>query len=185
MTEKELINYTASEIADVNGIRMHYARVGAGRPIVLIHGNAEDHNLFRMEIGQLVRAGFEVFAPDSRGHGANEPMPEYHYDEMAEDIYQFIRAMGLEKPAVYGHSDGGILALMIELRHPGTIGVMALSGTNLSPEGIIPDFVEEYTQRNQKSPDPLVTLMLTEPHIDPKSLQPSRSRSWSRSEITI
>ena len=171
MTEKELINYTASEVADVNGIRMHYARVGAGRPIVLIHGNAEDHNLFRVEIGQLVRAGFEVFAPDSRGHGANEPMPEYHYDEMAEDIYQFIRAMGLEKPAVYGHSDGGILALLIELRHPGTIGVMALSGTNLSPEGIIPDFVEEYTQRNQKNPDPLVTLMLTEPHIDPKSLQ--------------
>ena len=66
---------------------------------------------------------------------------------------------------------GGILALLLETRHPGTLGRLAISGTNLSPEGIVPDFIEEYTELNKKEPDPLVTLMLTEPHIDPKSLQ--------------
>ena len=170
MTQEAEI-YDAAEVVNVNGVRLHYARAGQGRPVILVHGNAEDHHLFDVEIGQLAAAGYEVYAPDSRGHGANEPLEEYHYEDMAEDIFQFIRAMGLEKPALYGHSDGGILALLLELRHPGTLGAMAISGTNLSPAGIVPDFIEEYTELNQKEPDPLVTLMLTEPHIDPESLR--------------
>ena len=161
----EIQRYEALETVEVNGVCLHYAKAGKGRPVVLVHGNAEDHHLFDTEIEQLAEAGYEVYAPDSRGHGANEPMAEYHYEEMAEDIYQFIRAMGLERPALYGHSDGGILALMLEIRHPGTLGVMAVSGTNLSPDGIEPDFIREYTELNEKEPDPLVTLMLTEPHI--------------------
>lgn len=162
--------YDADLALDVNGIRLHYAAAGEGRPVVLIHGNAEDHNLFSTEIGQLIKAGYRVYAPDSRGHGANAPLKEYHYNDMAEDIYEFIRHLGLERPALYGHSDGGIIALLLELRHPGTLGIMAISGTNLEPGGIIPSFIEEYTAINEKSPDPLITLMLTEPHIDPVSL---------------
>ncbi len=163
--------YDADLALDVNGIRLHYAAAGEGRPVVLIHGNAEDHNLFGTEIGQLVKAGYRVYAPDSRGHGANAPLKEYHYNDMAEDIYEFIRHLGLERPALYGHSDGGIIALLLELRHPGTLGIMAISGTNLEPRGIIPSFIEEYTAINEKSPDPLIKLMLTEPHIDPVSLR--------------
>lgn len=162
--------YDAELVADVNSVRLHYAASGEGRPVVLIHGNAEDHNLFGTEIEQLVKAGYRVYAPDSRGHGANEPLKEYHYNDMADDIYEFIRHLGLERPALYGHSDGGIIALLMELRHPGTLGIMAISGTNLEPGGIIPSFIEEYTAINEKSPDPLIALMLTEPHIDPVSL---------------
>ena len=153
--------------------------IGKGRPIVLVHGNGEDHHLFDTEIRQLAEAGFTVYAPDSRGHGkstlvSDEPVTEYHYADMAEDIYQFIKALGLKKPALYGHSDGGIIALLLEISHPGTLGIMAASGTNLSPQGLIPSFIEEYTEINKKEEDPLVTLMLTEPHIDPESLKKIR-----------
>ena len=168
--DPDMKKYEADKTVDVNGVTLHYAECGEGRPVVLIHGNAEDHNLFGTVIGQLTAAGYHAYAPDSRGHGANVPLSEYHYADMAEDIYQFINAMGLEKPALYGHSDGGIIALLLELNHPGTLGIMAVSGTNLKPEGIIPSFIEEYTELNRKKPDPLITLMLTEPHIDPKSL---------------
>ena len=155
------------------------ALIGKGRPIVLVHGNGEDHHLFDTEIRQLAEAGFTVYAPDSRGHGkttfvSDEPVTEYHYADMAEDIYQFIKELGLKKPALYGHSDGGIIALLLEINHPGTLGIMAASGTNLSPQGLIPSFIEEYTEINKKEEDPLVTLMLTEPHIDPESLKKIR-----------
>ncbi len=163
--------YEADKYVEVNGLRIHYAEAGEGRPVVLLHGNGEDHNLFETEIGQLVAAGYRVYAPDSRGHGKNEPLTEYHYADMAEDVYQFIRTLGLEKPALYGHSDGGIIALLLEISHPGTLGVMAVSGTNLSPEGIISSFIEEFTELNEKKPDPLITLMLTEPHIEPAELR--------------
>ena len=104
--------------ADVNGVRLHYSVTGNGRPVVLVHGNGEDHHLFDVEIRQLSEAGYRVYAPDSRGHGLNAPMHEYHYADMAEDIFQFIRVLGLEKPCYYGHSDGGIIGLLLELRHP-------------------------------------------------------------------
>ena len=155
----------------VNGVALHYIVKGKGRPIVLVHGNGESHELFRVQIAQLTAAGYRVYAPDSRGHGANPPLQEYHYADMAEDMYQFIRAMGLKHPAFYGHSDGGIIGLLLEIMHPGTLGILAVSGTNLSPEGLDPAFLEENTQINEEDPDPLITLMLTEPHIDPKSLE--------------
>lgn len=163
--------YDAFNIAEVNGVQLHYAVVGEGRPVVLVHGNAEDHNLFTVEIEQLAEAGYRVYAPDSRGHGANEPLEEYHFDDMAEDMYQFIRAMGLEKPALYGHSDGGIIGLLLEINHPGTLGILAVSGANLVPEGVDPSVLEEYWEINEEEHDPLVTLMLTEPHIEEDQLR--------------
>ena len=86
---------------------------------------------------------------------------------MAEDMYQLISQLGLEKPAVYGFSDGGIITLLLELMHPGTAGILAISGTNLSPQGVIPSFREEFKDNHE----PLVRLMLTEPHIAPEELE--------------
>lgn len=163
--------YKALEMVYANGIEMHYAVVGSGQPVILIHGNGEDHNLFETQIDQLTAAGYRVYAPDSRGHGANAPLTEYHYADMAEDVYQFICALDLDRPLYYGHSDGGIIGLLLEISHPGTVSGMAISGTNLSPAGLEKNFIDKYTAINEKTPDPLLTLMLTDPHIDPKELE--------------
>ncbi len=163
--------YLASENIKVNGVCIHYAVIGEGKPVVLVHGNGESHDLFDTQIEQLVSAGYKVYAPDSRGHGANEPLTEYHYADMAEDMYCFIKTLKLNKPAFYGHSDGGIIGLMLEITHPGILGVLAASGANLSPEGLNKSFLEKYTSINEESHDPLLTLMLTEPHINPEELR--------------
>ena len=166
--------YEANQRVWVNGVCLRYAAEGEGKPVLLVHGNGESHDLFDTQIGQLVSAGYRVYAPDSRGHGANAPLPEYHYADMAEDMYQFIRALGLTRPYYYGHSDGGIIGLLLELSHPGTLGRMAVSGTNLEPAGLRADFLAECEERNRYAPDPLVTLMLNEPHIDPRELREIR-----------
>ena len=148
----------------INDIIFHYQKIGTGKPVVLVHGNGEDHTIFKTEIEQLVSAGYCVYAPDSRGHGAtgasNPPVSEFHYTDMSDDIYAFIQALHLEKPAYYGHSDGGIIGLLLELRHPGTVGIMAISGTNLSPDGLDESFVAECREMYEKSPDPQTALMM-------------------------
>ena len=154
----------------VNGVRLHYASAGDGPPILLVHGNGEDHRLFDGLVPRLTGAGLRVYAPDSRGHGANGPLAEYHYADMAEDVYQLIRALGLNRPAYYGHSDGGIIGLMLEIMHPGTLGALAAGGANLTPEGIDAGFLKECAARNREAPNPLETMMLTEPHIPPEAL---------------
>ena len=152
---------------DINGVSLVAEIEGTGKPVLLIHGNGESHGIFSKCIRQLADAGYEVIGPDSRGQGANPPLPEYHYADMAEDMYQLIRELGLTKPAVYGFSDGGIIALMLELMHPGTAGILAISGTNLSPQGIVHSFLEEFKDNKE----PLVRLMLTEPDIRPEELE--------------
>lgn len=162
--------YAALEEVRVNGVCLRYAAAGSGRPVVLVHGNGESHDLFETEIDQLTAAGYRVYAPDSRGHGASQPVTEYHYADMAEDIYQFIQVLGLPSPILYGHSDGGIIGLLLALSHPDALSALAISGTNLSPDGLIPGFLRECREINERAPDPLIALMLTEPHIDPMQL---------------
>ena len=48
---------------------------------------------------------------------------------------------------------------------------MAISGTNLNPEGADPDVIASIKEANDENPDPLNTLMLTEPNIDPEDLK--------------
>ena len=162
-------------VISINGFNFYYQKSGSGKPVILVHGNGEDHTIFQTEIEQLVSAGYCVYAPDSRGHGEtgvnNPPVTAFHYADMADDIYQLIKALNLEKPAYYGHSDGGIIGLLLELRHPDTLSVMAVSGTNLSPEGLDETFVTECRKMYEKFPEPLTALMLNEPNIEPQELE--------------
>lgn len=156
--------------ADVNGMHLLYAVRGPkdGRPVVLLHGNGGSHKSMTTQARQLARAGYLVYSPDSRGQGANAPLEEYHYADMAEDTYLFIKKLGLDKPAVYGWSDGGIIALMLEMAHPGTCGPMAVSGANLYPE--CGEGFEEFKEWILAQGTPLAMMMLKEPQIDPADL---------------
>lgn len=156
---------------EVNGQNLLYAMRGPedGRAVVLLHGNGGSHKSMQTQAKQLARKGYRVYSPDSRGQGANEPLQEYHYADMAEDTFAFIEALGLEKPAVYGWSDGGILALLLERDHPGTCSMIAISGANLFPD-CGPGF-EDFKAWILKDGTPLSMMMLSEPDIAPESLQ--------------
>lgn len=170
-SETEVVCIGEHHTIEVNGVSLYYEVAGEGKPVVLVHGNAGNHKVFHVEIQQLVDAGYQVYALDSRGQGENAPLEEYHYDDMAEDVYQFINTLELDKPAYYGWSDGGIIGLTLEIAHPDTLSLMAISGTNLNPEGADPDVIAAIAEANEENPDPLNTLMLTEPNIDPEDLK--------------
>lgn len=155
--------------AQVNGVSIYYEVAGEGKPVLLLHGYAGNHRLLGTEIRQLVEAGYQVIAPDSRGQGENAPLDEYHYDDMAEDMRQLIALLGLERPAVYGWSDGGIVALTLELAAPGTFSIMAISGANLNPGGIHFN-VDDIDSLERSEIDPLDWMVMTEPDILPESL---------------
>lgn len=155
---------------EVNGLDMAYAVRGPkdGKPVVLVHGNGGSHKSLLTQAKQLARAGYRVYSPDSRGHGLNAPLEEYHYADMTEDTYVFIQKMGLDKPALWGWSDGGIIALMLEMSHPGTCSMIALSGANLTPD--CGEGFEEFKKWIYENYTPLTAMMLVEPDIKPEEL---------------
>ena len=158
---------------EVNGVSILYEEAGEGKPVILVHGNGDCHQTFYVQIKQLAASGYKVYALDSRGQGANAPLPEYHYADMAEDVYQFIEQLGLEKPAFFGWSDGGIVFLYLELAHPGTLGPSVICGANYNGEGIDPAFAAFIKDTIAKSdkPNPLMELMLNEPDLKPEQLE--------------
>lgn len=153
-----------TDTVEVNGVSLFYAAEGSGKPVILLHGNGGSHNDLETTHRELAQAGYMVYALDSRGQGANNPLPEYHYKDMAADVYEFIKLKGLEKPAVFGFSDGGIVALQLEVMYPGTLGAIVTGGANIFvKDALIPSFAEGFLA--QPSTEPLVIMLQTEPSM--------------------
>ena len=153
-----------TDTIEVNGVSLFYAAEGSGKPVILLHGNGGSHNDLETTHRELAQAGYMVYALDSRGQGANKPLPEYHYKDMAADVYEFIKFKGLEKPAVFGFSDGGIVALQLEVMYPGTLGAIVTGGANIFvKDALIPSFAEGFLA--QPSTEPLVIMLQTEPSM--------------------
>ena len=156
----------------INGLEINYAVRGYtyGKPIVLLHGNGGSHQDLNTLIGFLADAGYRVYAPDTRGQGANAPLTEYHYDDMANDIHIFVQQVIQPYykrkpvyPAVFGWSDGGIIALLSEVKYPGTWGAIITSGANIFPDCGIWDLKQERAHPTINSP--LYKMMLYEPNM--------------------
>jgi len=97
-------------VLKIKDIELYYEQYGMGRPLILLHGNGEHHTIFQEAIAILAHH-FTIYALDSRGHGNSSKVKTLHYEDMADDVYQFIDTLQLEKPILYGFSDGGIIAL--------------------------------------------------------------------------
>ncbi len=151
-------------------MNLYYERCGAGQPLIMLHGNGEDCTIFRKAASVLQRY-YTVYCLDSRGHGKSPRVSEYHYADMAQDVVEFIETMHLEKPVLYGFSDGGIIALLIAIDHPDLLDRVIGSGVNVRPDGLKPGWMKIFRWIYEKSPSPLFKLMLTEPNITPEMLQ--------------
>ena len=159
-----------TDTAQVNGTSIFYAAEGAGKAVILLHGNGGSHNDLETTQRDLAQAGYMVYALDSRGQGANARLSEYHYKNMATDVYEFIKTKGLEKPAVFGFSDGGIIALQLEVMYPGTLGAIATGGANIFVKGaLVPEFEQGFLA--QPTDEPLVKMMQNEPTMTPQDMQ--------------
>lgn len=168
--QPKYVSYT--DTIEVNGQSLFYAVEGAGKPVVLIHGNGGSHNDLETTMRQLAQHGYLVYAFDSRGQGANAPLSEYHYADMSEDTYQFIQKLNIGKPAVFGWSDGGIIALMTEVLHPGTFSLIITSGANTTCTGALDDEVFTAIFGGPDSErTPLVQMMYDEPNMTTEELQ--------------
>ncbi len=150
-------------IAKVNGIELYYDVSGHGRPLVMVHGNGEDHSIFD-EAVKLLGERFTCYCVDSRSHGQSTVVGELHYEDMAQDMIAFLEKLDLRDAAFYGFSDGGIVGLLAASRCS-RITTLIVSGANLTPKGVkagLRGFIR-FLYLFKK--DPKLALMLQEPNI--------------------
>ncbi len=152
-------------ILTVNGIDLYYEQEGSGNPLLLVHGNGEDHTIFD-KLVPLLKTRFTVYAIDSRGHGKSSKVETFDYQSMADDLVAFITILGLDKPMLYGFSDGGILGLLLASQHPDLLSRMVISGANVTPDGIRTGWLRLFRFIYRLTKEPKIRMMLEQPNID-------------------
>lgn len=154
----------------VNKIDLYYTKQGQGEPLLFLHGNGEDHTIFKPLIDKLAEH-FTCYAIDSRNHGKSAQTNEFHYQTMMEDIHQFITTLNLNKPNIIGFSDGSIITMLLAIQFPALMNKIVLLGPNLTPNDLT-DACTRYLKRLYKNdPNPLYKMMLEEPNIQECELQ--------------
>ena len=118
-----------------NGINLHYRDWGGtGRPVVLLHGLASSCHIWDLVAPQLAEA-FSVIAVDQRGHGlSDKPESGYDFATVGRDLLGVIRARGLERPVIVGHSWGADVALEFAVAFPEIpAGICFVDGGMIEP----------------------------------------------------
>jgi valacyclovir hydrolase len=119
--------------AELPGAAMHFELAGQGAPLLLIPGalgtGAGD---FSAQIDWFAARRFEVIAPDPRGYGQSRPprreypLDFYHRD--ADDMFALMAALGHERFAIIGWSDGANIATIMAATHPERVSRLVVFG---------------------------------------------------------
>ena len=107
----------------VNGINLsvHVDGPEDGRPVLLLHGFPDSHNIWRHQVAALTAAGYRTIVPDQRGYGesdAPEGVDAYAVPTIALDAIGVLDALGIERAIVVGHDWGASVAWLVATIFP-------------------------------------------------------------------
>ncbi|WP_346696339.1 alpha/beta fold hydrolase [Thermophilibacter mediterraneus] len=106
-------------------------------PVLMLHGNGEEHGIFGPVIDAVCASGRPVIALDSRAQGAStrgtDPLT---YELMAADAVEACARLGVPQVHVLGFSDGGILGLLLARDWGAHVLSLTALGANLTPAGL-------------------------------------------------
>ncbi len=129
----------ASEItgtAEVNGIKLFYATIGDGPPVVLVHGGLANSDYWGNQIAALA-PHHKVIVMDSRGHGrSTRDARPYGYDLMADDVVGLLDTLKIPRADIVGWSDGGIIGIDLAMRHPDRVRRVFAFAANTVTSGV-------------------------------------------------
>jgi 2-hydroxy-6-oxonona-2,4-dienedioate hydrolase len=151
---------------DVDGIRTRYLEAGEGEPLVLFHGgnfgyadNVDCAENWDRNIPGLARA-FHVYAVDKLGQGfTDNPKTDADYtiEAVVQHAYGVLRALGLTRVNLVGHSRGGYLVTRLTREHPEMVSALVIvdSATTAPGDSRKLPFPPEAAPRPLLSPESL------------------------------
>ncbi len=102
----------------LNGLRLHYQVEGQGPDVLFIHGWASSRRMWT-HLSTGLAATHRCWALDLPGFGDSEkPAPDwYSIANYTTLLAAFLRAVGIERADMVGHSMGGMIALDFAAAH--------------------------------------------------------------------
>ncbi len=119
-----------------NGLDIGYDVIGAGPPIVLLHGaTSAGREDFAAQVPLFSRA-FLLHLPDARGHGRTrwDAADGFEYQWLVDDLEAFADGLGLTSFHLVGFSMGAMTALRFASAHPGRVCTLVAVGITTQRE---------------------------------------------------
>jgi len=106
--------------ADNDGVKIHYATVGEGPLVIMIHGFPDFWYSWREQMAAL-KGDYKVVAIDQRGYNLSdkpEGNEQYAMPLLLADVAAVIRHFGQEKAIIVGHDWGGAVSWQFAFNYP-------------------------------------------------------------------
>src|SRR5712691_11341950 len=106
--------------ADSNGVKIHYASIGKGPLIVMIHGFPDFWYTWRAQM-EALSDKFQCVAIDQRGYNLSDKpkgVENYSVRLLVADVAAVIKSLGQDKAIIVGHDWGGLVAWQFALYQP-------------------------------------------------------------------
>ncbi len=102
-------------LIEINGLKINFIDEGEGQPILLLHGWGSSIAVWTRMITYLkAKGGFRIVALDFPGCGKSpEPDHPLNINDYSELVLEFCRQQQIEKPILFGHSNGGRVTLTL------------------------------------------------------------------------
>lgn len=107
--------------ADSNGVKIHYAALGDGPLVVMIHGFPDFWYTWRDQMHALADSHYRVAAVDLRGYNLSDKpkgVESYAMPLLVDDIAAVIKAEKVPSAIIVGHDWGGAVAWNVAMRKP-------------------------------------------------------------------
>lgn len=114
---------------NVNGTALEYTEIGAGEPVVFVHGSASDYRTWQLQ-QEAFSERFRVISYSRRYHWPNEPIQagaDYSMAEHIADLRAVLHALNAAPAHVVGHSYGAFVCLLLAQREPRLVQTLVLS----------------------------------------------------------
>lgn len=127
------------EVVRANGLDIAYERVGAGPPLVFVHGAAVDGRMWQPQLAALADQ-FTVVAWDEPGAGRSSDVPaDFGLADYANCLAALIEALALGRAHVAGLSWGGTVVQELYRLHPDLVATLILVDTYAGWKGSLPE----------------------------------------------
>ncbi|PCD01800.1 alpha/beta hydrolase [Sphingomonas spermidinifaciens] len=117
-------------LIDIDGVRVHALDGGTGPPVVLLHGSGSlVQDFITSGLVDALKRTNRVIVFDRPGYGySDRPRGQLWTPErQARLLVRALAALGIERPVVFGHSWGTLVALAWALDHPDAVSRLVLA----------------------------------------------------------
>jgi pimeloyl-ACP methyl ester carboxylesterase len=169
---------------ELEGFRAYVEERGSGSPLVLVHGLGGSTAIWQKVVGPLAER-FRVVAYDLRGLGQSRTssLPE-SLDRLVSDLDGLVRALGVERPALLGHSLGAAVVLAYAAEHPGRVSaVVGVAAPTFTPEAQRAHLAERAAAALREGMEPIADLHVAKGLPEPFTLTHPRDVATYRSII--